>query len=257
MAPKRPQLLINVPYGMVRESLARLSALGVGAEIYLDNREVGEIDTGSARTIGRELRERGIPCTVHAPYMDLSPGAVDADVRRLTEEKLKEAVDLSLALGAEGVVCHGGYDKWRFDGREDWWLENSLETWSAVLKGAGDDLPVIIENIFEETPSTLIALFDHFKERNLWFCFDTGHFNLFTAVSLEDWLGPLKKRLKEFHIHDNHGRNDEHLPVGQGTFPFRELRHFMKSLNGVLITAEAADVDSAMETIRCAKEFLY
>ena len=100
-------------------------------------------------------------------------------------------------------------------------------------------------------------LFDHFKKRNLWFCFDTGHFNLFTSVPLEDWLTPLKSRLKEFHIHDNHGRSDEHLPVGQGTFPFRELRHFMRSLHGVLFTAEAADVDSAMETIRSAKEFLY
>ncbi|HUJ70463.1 MAG TPA: TIM barrel protein, partial [Syntrophorhabdales bacterium] len=94
-------------------------------------------------------------------------------------------------------------------------------------------------------------------EGNLWFCFDTGHFNLFTAVPLEGWLGPLRQRLKEFHIHDNHGKSDEHLPVGQGTFPFRELRHFVKSLHGVVFTAEAADVGSAMETIRCAKEFLY
>jgi len=257
VAATGPQLLINVPYGMVQESLARLAALGVGAEIYLDNREVGEIDVGGARTVGRELGERGIPCTVHAPYMDLSPGAVDADVRRLTEEKLRKTVDLSLALGAKGIVCHGGYDKWRFDGHEDWWLESSVETWSAVLKNAGEDLPVIIENIFEETPATLIALFDNFKNGNLWFCFDTGHFNLFTSVPLQEWLGPLKQRLKEFHIHDNHGRSDEHLPVGQGTFPFRELRHFMKSLHGVLFTAEAADVGSAMETIRCAKEFLH
>ena len=257
VAAEKPRLLINVPYDMVQENLARLTALGVGAEIYLDNRAVGEVGVDDARKVGHELMERGILCTVHAPYMDLSPGGVDRDVRRLTQEKLKKAVDISLALGAAGIVCHGGYDKWRFDGHEEWWLESSVETWSSVLEDAGDGLPVIIENIFEETPATLIALLDHFREKNLWFCFDTGHFNLFTAVPLESWLGPLKGRLKEFHIHDNHGRSDEHLPIGQGTFPFRELRHLTRSLHGILFTAEAADIDSAMETIRCAKEFLY
>ncbi len=242
---------------MVQENLARLSALDVGAEIYLDNRAVGEIDRADALRMGRELGDRGIMCTVHSPYMDLSPGAVDADVRLVTQEKLKKAVDISHALGARGIVCHGGYDKWRFDGHEEWWLASSIETWTPVLKDAGDDLPVMIENIFEETPSTLIALLDHFKDRNLWFCFDTGHFNLFSTVPLEGWLVPLKDRLKEFHIHDNHGRSDEHLPVGQGTFPFRELGHFTNASNGVFFTAEAAHVGSAMETIRYAKEFLY
>jgi sugar phosphate isomerase/epimerase len=114
----------------------------------------------------------------------------------------------------------------------------------------------MIENIFEETPETILALLERFDEGNLWVCFDTGHFNLFTTLPLEEWLVPLKDRIREFHIHDNHGKSDEHLPVGQGLFPFRELKAFLRSPNHVFFTAETESEAAAMETIRCAKEFL-
>jgi sugar phosphate isomerase/epimerase len=251
----RHLLLLNVPYRMVRANLARILSLHIGIEIYIDNEAVGNIDLADARRLGNELKERHIDCTVHAPFMDLSPGGVDREIRGISRDKIKRAVEIAGLLGAKGAVCHGAYDKWRFDGREDLWLESSIDTWTDVLKDSGD-LPVLIENIFEENPASLISLFDYFKEKDLWFCFDTGHFNLFTTSSLMDWLMPLKGKLREFHIHDNHGKRDDHLPVGEGTFPFRELKGFVKSLTGVLFTAEAASEAAAVETIRRAKEFL-
>ena len=200
-------------------------SLRIGIEVYIDNQAAYDVNLADARQIGRELEERCIMCTVHAPFMDLSPGGVDREIRNISREKIRRAVEIANLLGAKGVVCHGAYDRWRFDGREDLWLESSIDTWSDVLKDSGE-LPIMIENIFEEDPSTLIALFDHFKEKNLWFCFDTGHFNLFTTLPLMDWLLPLKDKLREVHIHDNHGKSDEHLPVGRGDFPFRELKRF-------------------------------
>jgi sugar phosphate isomerase/epimerase len=235
--------------------MEKVTALGIGIEIYVDNLAVSEIDATDAKALGLELRNRAIVCTVHAPFMDLSPGGVDADVRNISRAKIRKAIDIANHIGARGIVCHGAYDRWRFDGREGLWLENSVETWTDALKAAGD-LPIMIENIFEEEPSPLIALFDHFKEKNLWLCFDTGHFNLFTTLPLMDWLAPFKGRIMEFHIHDNHGRSDEHLPVGHGTFPFRELKGFIRSLSGILFTAEAHSEATALETIKCAKEFL-
>lgn len=147
------------------------------------------------------------------------------------------------------------YDRWRYGGLEQVWLDNSAETWTEILKSSGD-MPLMIENIFDETPEIMLALLERFKEKNLMVCFDTGHFNLFTTVSLDEWLVPMKDRIKEFHIHDNHGKSDEHLPVGQGLFPFRELKRFLGSMNGIFYTAETASEAAAMDTIRCAKEFL-
>ncbi len=239
---------------MVRKNMDRLTTLQVGVEVYLNNQVVNEVDSTDARQMGRELEERGIVRSVHAPYMDLSPGGVDRDIRAVSLGKLKRAVEIANLMGAQGIVCHGGYDRWRFGGNEQLWLDSSIDTWAEVLKEAGD-LPVLVENIFEETPATLIALLDHFKDR-LWACFDTGHFNLFSTLSLEAWIIPLRKKLREFHLHDNHGKSDEHLPIGHGTFPFRELKQFLGSLNGVFFTAETASEAAATETLQHAKEFL-
>jgi sugar phosphate isomerase/epimerase len=233
----------------------RILSLQVGVEVYLSNGTVNEVDRPDARQLGRELEDRGIICTVHAPFIDLSPGGVDKEIRHISLEKLKVSSEIACLLGAQGMVCHGGYDRWRFGGHEEVWLKNSIDTWTELLKESAD-LPLMIENVFEETPSTIVALLDRFTEKNLWFCFDTGHFNLFTTLSLGDWLMPLRERLREFHIHDNHGKSDQHLPVGRGTFPFRELKRLMKGLDAPFFTAETPDESSAVDTIKCAKEFL-
>jgi len=240
---------------MVRASVGRLASLGIGAEVYFDNTAVMDTDRDAAKEAGRVLADHGIPCTCHAPFMDLSPGGVDREVRLLTVEKLKRAVERACLMGARSMVAHGGYDKWRFGGHEQRWLEGSIETWTELLKEAGD-MPLMVENIFEETPATLTALFDCFREKNLWCCFDTGHFNLFTTIPLEGWLMPLRTKLKELHLHDNHGKSDEHLAIGRGTFPFRELKPFLKMLDGVFFTAETPDESSAPEVINNMKEFL-
>ena len=249
-------VFINVPYRKVEENLKRILDFGVGIEIYLENNIVEDIEARDAKNIGEMLRGYGITCTVHAPFMDLSPGGYDRTVRRITREKLKKTVEMAHLLYAKAIVCHPGYDKWRFDRNEQLWLEGSIETWTEVLKEAKGGAAIMVENIFEEHPSTLIALFDYFKEENLWFCFDSGHFNLFSTIPLDGWLVPLGDRIKEMHLHDNHGGWDEHLPVGTGTFPFRELKPFLKGREDIIFTTEVHGEGYAAESIKNIKEFL-
>ncbi|MBA4391814.1 MAG: hypothetical protein C0399_12885 [Syntrophus sp. (in: bacteria)] len=249
-------LSTNVPYKMVRDNIQRIANLQIGAEIYFDNDVIDEIGSQDVKELSQLLRDAGIACTVHAPFMDLSPGGVDRTIRAITKDKLKKSVEMANILNASGIVCHGGYNKWFFDGRQQVWLDASCDTWEEVLKEADTGLLVMVENIFEEEPSTLIELFGHFKDRNLYFCFDSGHFNLFSRVSLEEWLVPLKGRLREMHLHDNHGTWDEHLPIGMGTFPFRELKRFVNQFSDVIYTTEIHVESYAVESIKKLKEFL-
>jgi sugar phosphate isomerase/epimerase len=249
-------VFINVPYNMVEKNLHRILHLNVGVEIYFENNMLHNINAEDVRELGRKLEAFNIACTVHAPFMDLSPGGYDREVRNITKDKLKKTVQLAGELNAKGVVCHPGYDKWRFDGNETLWLESSIGTWTEVLKEAKEDIPVMVENIFEETPDTLIALLDYFHNKNLWFCFDTGHFNLFSKGSIDTWLLPLQKSIREMHLHDNHGTMDEHLPIGKGTFPFRELKSFIKRLHPIIYTIEPHGESIVEESIKNLKEFL-
>jgi len=249
-------VFINVPYRMALKNLKRILELEVGAEVYTENNLLEDINMEDVKELGRSLMDMGIPCTVHAPFMDLSPGGYDRAVRRITIDKIKKAVEVAHHLNAKGVVCHPGYDRWRFDGNEQLWLEGSIQTWSEVLLEADRKMEIMLENIFEETPSTLIELFGHFKDKNLYFCFDTGHFNLFSRLPLEEWLIPLKNRIREMHIHDNNGNADDHLPIGSGTFPFRELKAFISNMSGVRFTTEFHNEAHAIDSIKNLKEFL-
>ncbi len=249
-------VFINVPYRMVSKNLKRILELEVGAEIYTENNLLEDFRMDDAKELGKALMDMGIECTVHAPFMDLSPGGYDRAVKKVTLDKIKKAVEVAHLLHAKGVVCHPGYDKWRFDGNEQLWLDSSIETWNEVLLLAGRDLDIMLENIFEETPSTFLALFGYFRDKNLYFCFDTGHFNLFSKLPLEEWLVPMKRWIREMHIHDNNGRADDHLPLGAGTFPFRELKAFIGHTDGIRFTSEFHSEAHALESIKNLKEFL-
>lgn len=250
-------IVINRPYQLVRDRIKLIKKLDVGVEVYFDNVIIDEINDRDVKETSRILHGEGIECSVHAPFMDLSPGGVDKAIRNISKEKLKKAVMMANLLGAEGIVCHPGYDKWRFGEDIDLWLQGSIETWNDVLAAAGDGLPVMLENIFEEEPDTLYELLRHFDNKNLHFCFDSGHFNLFTKVPLDKWLSMLGNKIREMHLHDNYGARDDHMPIGQGTFPFRDLKAFLKAHHGSLIlTAEIHNEADAVQGIKNLKEYV-
>ncbi len=255
-AAEKTPLLVNAPYHMIKANMERLVRLGIGVEVFFSNNIIDEIAADEVKKLGRQFKERGVYCTVHAPFADLSPGGFDKKIVAISRERIKKAVELAQLLSALGVVCHPVFDKWRFQGSEQLWLDTSIETWTAVLKEADKGFPIILENIFEEEPATFITLFSYFKDKNLWFCFDTGHFNLFSKASVEEWVLPLKDRVREFHLHDNNGKSDEHLPVGDGTFPFRSLKPLIKIVANPIFTLEPHGEAALGESIQRAKEFL-
>lgn len=256
MERQKLPIFINVPYRLMEANIERVAGLGVGVEVYAENNILDELDMGDVKELGKKLRDSGIICTAHAPFMDLSPGGHDRKIRTLSKDKIKRAVEMAHRLNAISVVCHPGYNKWYFDGNEQLWIDSSVETWTEVLGEAKGGPLVLLENIFEETPATLIALFGYFKDKDLYFCFDSGHFNLFSTIPLEGWLIPLKSRIREMHLHDNHGKSDEHLPIGRGTFPFRELKAFIAQLTGIIYTSEFHSEAYAMESIKTLRELI-
>jgi len=166
-------------------------------------------------------------------------------------------VTMANLLGAAGINCHPGYDRWHFAENVDIWLKGSIETWTEVLGAAGDRLPIMLENIFEEEPDTICELLRYFDKKNLYFCFDSGHFNLFSKVPVEKWLSMLGGKLREMHLHDNYGTRDDHLPIGQGTFPFRDLKPFLKAhRESLILNAEIHEEKNAPQGIKNLKEYV-
>jgi sugar phosphate isomerase/epimerase len=77
---------------------------------------------------------------------------------------------------------------------------------------------------------------------------------VFSHTPLKIWLQELGKYLGQLHLHDNHGSTDEHLPVGNGKFPFAELFQALKE-NKIhpIITLEAHAQDDLWQSLENIK----
>ena len=211
----------TVPYEVILERQDEIVGRRIHPEIYFDSLALDRCQDADVTRLGEALRRGDISYTFHAPYMDLAPGGVDSKIRKVTLERFEHVLHLAALIKPEVVVYHPGYDKWRYGELQDLWLKGSLEMWISLVKEAEKlGVTLALENVFEEGPETLAKLLETINSPHLGFCFDTGHWLIFSTRGLEEWIRRLGKRMVETHIHDNNGREDQHLPPGDGEFDF-------------------------------------
>jgi len=213
------RLFVHVPYSFLQQNLELVLAKRVNPEVFFSGDMLDTLIPEELAAIAATLAGNGLETTIHAPFMDLNPGSVERLIREVTLHRLHQVLDAAAILKPRVIVFHPGYDRWRYGESQDKWLQHSIATWREVLPRAAEiGCTVAIENIFEEEPSTLVALFEALPE--LRHCFDVGHWNLFTNVGMEEWFDAVGSFIAEAHIHDNHGLRDDHAPVGEGNIDF-------------------------------------
>jgi sugar phosphate isomerase/epimerase len=229
---------VHVPYEGIATHLEFLNRHKFNLEIYFNAATLDAIDTVSTGTLINTLAYRPL-LSLHAPFMDLCPGAIDNKVREATMSRFNQILDIAAVLNPKCVVFHSGYEKWKYGLSIDLWLEKSLETWGPLNEKAKNiGVKIAIENIFEDHPANLRLLMKEMDSDNFGICFDTGHCNLFSKAPLNEWLDNLGMYIIELHLHDNDRSADLHLPIWDGTFDFKALFRLLKH-NPVIHTIEA------------------
>ncbi|HHL40750.1 MAG TPA: sugar phosphate isomerase/epimerase [Deltaproteobacteria bacterium] len=217
---KRP-LHVHVPFTILAERFDEIVEARINPEIYFDAESLDGADTAQLGELARGLRRNGLAATFHGPYLSLNPGAPDERVRELTVERYMQVLSAAAIFRPSVVVLHACYDERVYDGDRELWFSQSMKSWPAVADEARRVGTVIAaENIFEEEPSTLERLVRAVDSKSFGVCLDSGHLNVFSTVALERWFESVGSFIAEVHIHDNHGRYDEHLAVGDGTVDF-------------------------------------
>lgn len=245
---------VHVPYDLLDKYLGFIKERRLNPEIYFGSTSFDRITKQDIAALRNKL-DYGPSLTVHAPFMDLSPGAVDEKVRAITVQRFSDVLDFSQMLHPKVIVFHSGYDRWRYDNRVDIWLEGSLRTWGPLNSRAADmGIRIAIENIFEDEPENLRLLSHEMNSDNFGICFDTGHFNLFSKLPLREWLALVKGYIRELHLHDNSRFRDDHLPIGDGDFDFQTLFRELKDIDCVY-TIEAHTVQDVVTSLERLGEY--
>ncbi len=245
---------VHIPFPKLKDYRELLRKRTYDLEIYFPASVLDQLEHGDLALLADSL-DWDPAVTLHAPFMDLNPGAVDRMVRSATQMRFKQILNVAAMLRPRAVVFHAAYDRWRYAGKTDIWLENSMETWPRVMENAAKaGTRVAIENVFDEDPDAIGMLIDKIGHRDFGFCFDTGHFNLFSKVPMEAWFDRLGKHLIELHLHDNEGKADSHLAPGRGTIDFPRFFRLLAQQNCrpvyTLEAHDAEDIEPGREALR-------
>jgi sugar phosphate isomerase/epimerase len=225
------RLHAHLPWLRHTEFLGRILDLGLAPEIAFKGPELDDLSPARLQAVAHLLAEAGRRPTVHAPFFDLSPGAMEPLVRQITRQRLTQALQAAAHLGAHLMVVHPGYDRWRYPNLATAWIGQAAATFTPLLALAEQyDCRLALENIYEDTPTTLTALVDRLDTPWFGHCFDIGHWRLFGSMPQSEWLTLIAPRLLHLHLHDNRGINDDHLPVGEGIIDYAPLFKLLTGL---------------------------
>lgn len=85
------------------------------------------------------LAGSGIPIFVHAPYL-VNPASINPELRSKSRRCLQEQTAAAAAVGARGLVVHGGHPTGAGT------VDDGIAGWLEVLDGWQPEVPILIEN---------------------------------------------------------------------------------------------------------------
>lgn len=210
-----------------------------------------------------ELEQRKISIhSLHATFhglLDLS-GSDDCD-RTHALETVKKQAGIASYLGAQILIVHPGGKNVPMSEREiriGYFLE-ALNQLIPVCQRLG--LKIAVENMGPDYLGDKIEEIDrilnNYENDLVGICLDTSHAHL--TGDLFNYLDYLGERIITFHISDNNGLHDDHLPPGRGQIDWPKFLKGVEKIGykGPLVM-EILDKesDNLYKSIKKAKETL-
>jgi len=256
-SPKKPRVHVHVPYDSFWSYEPLIRKHGLSVELYFGSNTVDEISEHDLREIAAAM-DWEHTLSIHGPFMDLSPGAIDPKIAAASLERYIQMIEFSEILRTEVLVFHSGYEKWKYAGKVELWLEPSIRTWRAVMERAdASGVKVAIENIVDSEPYHLKRLAQEVGHPHFGLCLDVGHREIFSSLKIADWVTGMHPHILEMHLHDNGGAGDDHSPIGEGRVDFDSLFKKVDELGlDPVYTLEAHSAEEALRSLAALGQYL-
>ena len=220
---------VNIPFPFLQAGyLEKFLHRGLNPEIGLDAYSLGHYPPGTFRRVAQAFHGAGRHITLHGPFQDLAPGALDDGVLGAARRRLRQAFRYMPVFRPRAVVCHLGYEARHYRWDQERWLARSAATWKELAELAAPyGVTVMLENVYETEPELFLEVLARAGAPNLQVCFDVGHLLAFSTGDFPYWLKTLAPVIGHLHLHDNHGDEDNHLTLGAGKVPLQETLDYL------------------------------
>ena len=182
---------------------------------------------------------------MHGPFGDLCPGSFDHKVRQVAAYRIEQGLTIAQKLKVGHIVLHHGYVPNTSPPAN--WITRSYDFWRDILTKIPDTIHLHLENYLDDKPDMLLELVQKLEDARIGICLDIGHAHAFSKQSAINWVNALTANVTYVHIHDNFGNKDEHLSLGQGNLPLRDVLAALEVNASGALWAIEADASQSLE----------
>ncbi len=215
-------LLGKVEIKTNEKDFGEILANGIFAEFALSTSEY--FDDISWQKILADDKFKNKIKIVHLPFFGLNLGSKEILIRKISREIIKKGIDFSLDLNVKKGVLHTGLIPLLPKNSIQRWLDNFyFELENLLNYSSKNNFTILLENTYESDGELFQKIFDRFDEENLKMCLDIAHVNCFSKMNSETWQNEFFDKIVHYHLSDNFGKDDEHLPLGKGNIDFSTI----------------------------------
>lgn len=164
---------------------------------------------------------------LHGPTDGLPLITIDQRVRRLVQDRLKQALEVCAELGATHMVLHSPFDCFGHPQMNHTWsqgLQEELDLAHATLDvivplATQLACPIMIEVCYDNATMPLLTLVRSFNSPFVRLSVDTGHaliMHHFGGPTPDQWVREGSDIVGHLHLQDVDGHLDRHWPPGMG-----------------------------------------
>ncbi len=177
---------------------------------------------------------------VHGPFLDICIHSSDSTIRAASDKRIRQVCDIAVALGAKAIILHTNLiPNFYAAAYRQGWVDRNEAYLKALLKDY-PTLSVYMENMFDEEPDCLLALARRMDGQRFGICLDVAHAHI-SKTDLFQWIALCIPYTAHYHLNDNHGKLDEHLPVGNGNIPWKQVLPNLRPDASVLLEVDSLD----------------
>ena len=186
----------------------------------------------------------------HAPFADLCLGSSNQKIVDVTKFYFDYAYEMAMRLGCERITVHHGYVPKTSCIPN--WIKRSVAFWNDYLNDK--KISFDMENVLELDETIQKAILDEVGSDKLGINLDIGHAYCNSSQSVKDWIKNLGERITYVHLHDNHGKSDEHLGLGKGNMALMEVLNALNEYAPNAILALECRLEDMEESLLYLKE---
>jgi len=185
--------------------------------------------------------------SIHAPISDVNIAALSERIREAAVLEIIATMEQAIELNADTITFHPGFLSMVIPGQGAKSMEKakrSIRTIDRLMNEFGiiaalENMPSI-KFMIGTTAKEMLEMVDG---TDMKVCFDIGHAN--TVGQIDEMIDLIGDRIKNVHIHDNNGTNDDHMTIGDGNIDFTNVLKKLSGYKGRYII-ESRSLESAV-----------